>query len=169
MRKSGYLAVSYDQRALFEGCVSRTRHDNPLMVRSAEHLALAFLYETAYSAGKTTAAKPNPLIEASLALMQKEMSRQITLPEIAAKVGLSEGYFSRFFKRATGTTPMVYLTRIRIDSAAYLLTSSALTVRAIAQQVGFRDEFHFSRVFKKLKGWSPSRFREVHDDIASQR
>ena len=64
------------------------------------------------------------------------------------------------FHEQTGTSPMRYLTDLRMSRARKLLADSSLTVREIAVRVGYPDPFHFSRSFKNAVGVSPAQFRE---------
>ena len=70
-------------------------------------------------------------------------------------VPLCKDHFRRLFKADTGTTPVEYLNRIRINYAKELLENSTLSVKNIAQMCGFDDQYYFSRVFKKQTGESP--------------
>jgi AraC-like DNA-binding protein len=72
-------------------------------------------------------------------------------------------YFSRLFRRHAGQTALEFLTRLRINHAAKLLQTTNLTVQAVGRAVGFDDPYHFSRVFKRLHGIAPGRFRLTAD------
>jgi AraC family transcriptional regulator len=91
------------------------------------------------------------------------LSHKITLEEMAEQVGLSPFYFCRVFKEATSVTPHAYLTGRRIDFAKKSLQSDHVSVLDVALSAGFSDAAHFSRVFKKCAGDSPSEYRrKVH-------
>jgi len=83
----------------------------------------------------------------------------LRLGDVARAAGLSEDHFGREFSAATGETPMRYLRRIRIEQSRYLLEHTAMLVEEIAWEVGFTDQFHFSRVFKRETGVSPTAWR----------
>jgi AraC-like DNA-binding protein len=91
--------------------------------------------------------------------VQHHMCDPLQLDDLAEVVGLSKYHFSREFKRASGMTPMAFLRQVRVEAARSLLLSTSWTLRAIADQVGFRDEFHLSRVFRRVTGMPPSRLR----------
>ena len=93
------------------------------------------------------------------AFMQEHLHEPLLRAQIAAAVNLSEPHLARVFKSATGTTPMLRLTELRIARARALLRESALAVTAIAGEVGFSSFSHFSQVFKRLVGVSPSDYR----------
>ncbi len=84
-----------------------------------------------------------------------------SLSEIAKKANMVPNYFHRVFKKTFNVTPHVYMTRRRLDEARQLLATTDLTIREIALQTGYDNEFYFSRVFKKQINMSPSKFRKT--------
>jgi|GEM_PF-1299980 len=83
---------------------------------------------------------------------------QFTLEQLAALSGLSATYLSSIFKQAYHVTPTEYVTQLRIQKAKQLIYEQHLRVKDVAIEVGYHDEFYFSRVFKKLEGISPSQY-----------
>lgn len=82
-----------------------------------------------------------------------------TVPQLAALAGMSPSHFSRVFKTSFGTSPIDWLRRERINQAKRRLGDTADPVQWIAEAVGYRDRFFFSKDFKKLTGLTPSEFR----------
>ncbi|MEK6794583.1 MAG: AraC family transcriptional regulator [Spirochaetota bacterium] len=72
-----------------------------------------------------------------------------------ASIGMSQHYLIRSFKRAFGVSPVQYRIDIQMRDAERLLTVTDLSVREIAKQLGFRDAYYFSRLFKRKCGVSP--------------
>jgi AraC-like DNA-binding protein len=85
--------------------------------------------------------------------------RQWRVPVLARDAGMSVPNFFRCFRRATGLTPIDYLRRERINHAKRRLVESADSITEIAEQVGYLDQFYFSRDFKQHTGQSPTEFR----------
>lgn len=83
------------------------------------------------------------------------LAHDITLAELAALAGLSPAYFTRQFKLATGLPPHQYLIQRRVERARELLTGGVLSVAEVAQVVGFFDQSHLHRHFKRLFKVSP--------------
>jgi AraC family transcriptional regulator, arabinose operon regulatory protein len=75
---------------------------------------------------------------------------------------LSEPHFFRKFKQATGSTPIDWLRRERINHARRRLVESDDPIKQISEQVGYNDPFFFSRDFKRYTGVSPKNYRNQH-------
>ncbi|TDQ40757.1 AraC family transcriptional regulator [Aureibacillus halotolerans] len=93
----------------------------------------------------------------ALVYMEANYTRELKLSQLAAMAGLSENHFIRIFKRQTGLTPMVYMTKLRMRRAKELLFGE-VKIKTIAQQVGYQDEHYFSRIFKKAEGVAPTMY-----------
>lgn len=83
------------------------------------------------------------------------------MEDIAAKAGLSAAYISRLFRRYHHMTPYSFLVQKKMEHALDLLRQRNISVQQAAAMTGFEDPFHFSRVFKRFKGISPSAVRNV--------
>lgn len=94
--------------------------------------------------------------ERTKAFMDEHYTEELTLVQLAAMAGLSRNYFVDLFKKKVGVSPMDYITGRRMNRAKRLMASSALRLREIARQVGYQDEFYFSRKFKKETGVTPT-------------
>jgi AraC-like DNA-binding protein len=84
------------------------------------------------------------------------------VPPIAAlakRAGYSVDHFSRIFLKVTGARPQDYIIRAKTERARQLLSESDLTVGMIAEALGFRDIFFFSRQFRQRTGQTPTEFR----------
>jgi len=81
-----------------------------------------------------------------------------SLGDMARVCHVDNAYLCRLFARYGKESPREYLTHLKISRAAELLLDSDLPVKQVAQQLGFSDPFHFSKVFKRLKGVPPARF-----------
>lgn len=82
----------------------------------------------------------------------------ITVTEVAGHVGVCRSRLYRAFRDHLDTTPLLYLTRFRMQQACMLLTKTDLSVKAVAYSVGFEDPLHFSRRFKEILGVTPSEY-----------
>ncbi|WP_407309510.1 PocR ligand-binding domain-containing protein [Desulfosporosinus sp. SB140] len=92
--------------------------------------------------------------------IRKNFRKKITIDDIAQEVYLSPCYVSRIFKQGLGCTIMEYLTQIRVEEAKTLLKNPKYNVMQVAEESGFEDPGYFTRVFKKLEGITPSRYKQ---------
>lgn len=86
------------------------------------------------------------------------LHEELKLTEIAAIAQISPYHFLRLFKQSIGVTPHKYILHSRIDKAKYLLQSSDLSIADIALRVGFCDQSHLTRCFKRILGLTPKQF-----------
>ena len=87
------------------------------------------------------------------------LADDISMEELASVVRLSRSYFCRTFKSTTGVTPHQFQLTARIERAKTIILRSNLPLAQIALDVGFSDQAHFTRVFRKAEGISPGQWR----------
>jgi AraC-like DNA-binding protein len=86
---------------------------------------------------------------------------RLTVPALAAEVGVSASVLHERFRLATGRTPIDYLQSVRLDEAERLLRTSRLSVAEIAQRVGFSDQTALTRALRRRRGITPGRVRRT--------
>lgn len=91
--------------------------------------------------------------------IQKNFNKQISLAALADVSGMSTGYFSRYFREATGMTYSHYVTGIRMNYAVSLLKMTDYSLRKISQETGYYSESGFIKSFIKYFGFHPNTFR----------
>lgn len=89
----------------------------------------------------------------------RNMSRPLTLRDLAKSVSLNPTYFSNLFAGVFGESPMKYLMRRRLEYAQYLLVTTRKSVKEIAVEAGIPDPGYFSRCFNRACRMSPSAYR----------
>ncbi|MFI0802866.1 helix-turn-helix domain-containing protein [Amycolatopsis lurida] len=102
---------------------------------------------------------PDPRITRAQQLIAETPEAPHTLNSLAATAGLSPSHFSHLYARATGHSPMREVRTRRLHRAARLLTGTGMSVAAVAGTVGYVDQFHFSRAFRREFGLPPSSYR----------
>jgi len=100
-------------------------------------------------------------IRRALEFIDQHYAEPLTLPQLAAHVGLSPTHFLRMFKVVMGRTPIEFLIRIRIREAKRLLADVRLSVSEVAYRVGYSDPHYFTRQFHTSDGLSPSEYRAM--------
>jgi AraC-like DNA-binding protein len=83
-----------------------------------------------------------------------------SLEAVANAIKVDAPYLCRLFSRFHDESPYQFLTRLRMGRASELLLQSDSSVKSVAAALGFKDAFHFSRVFKSVNHVPPSRFRQ---------
>ncbi|HEY8462386.1 MAG TPA: AraC family transcriptional regulator [Blastocatellia bacterium] len=94
--------------------------------------------------------------------IEENLERDLTLTEIAEIADLSPFHFARAFKQSTGSTPIQFLTRRRIDLAKRLLVESELPIVEIGLRAGFKNQSHFTTLFRKITAMTPRAYRNEH-------
>ncbi|QNK40050.1 response regulator [Caproicibacter fermentans] len=86
----------------------------------------------------------------------------LTLEEVSGTVGFSPTYFSTLFKKETGSNFVDYLSEVRMEEAKRLLRETNLNVAAVCEQVGYSDQKHFTKSFRKFTGLKPNEYRKLY-------
>ena len=105
---------------------------------------------------ETSAVVEHAPVDGVLQYIDLHYEQPITLATLAQIAGISPSRLAHRFTELVGTSPMRYLRQLRIRQAERLLRSTGLPIASVAAKVGFDDPFHFSRIFKRATGASPS-------------
>lgn len=104
----------------------------------------------------------NPHVRRAIEFMSiRRGDADLSLPQIARRVGVSPSHLVRVFQANLACSPMRYLAEMRVRHAQGLLLRSTLSIKEIAYTVGFHDQLYFSRVFRQETGMSPRAFRRA--------
>ena len=98
-------------------------------------------------------------IKPVLEYMRQNLAEPIRLEALAKQCNVSPAHFCRLFRQITGTTPVQYLTTLRLHQAAALLRRTDRSISQIAAEVGFDDVGYMSRCFKKQFGMTPTQVK----------
>src|SRR6266480_8053494 len=97
-------------------------------------------------------------LEKVIAFIGSNIEHNLSLSALAAVAGVSPHHFAQFFKQSTGLSPHQYLLRKRIDCAKKHLLDLELSIGEISKLTGFSTQEHFTKVFRRLVGITPSEF-----------
>ena len=98
-------------------------------------------------------------VKKAVAYIDAHFAEDISVVDIARESGFSESQFRRVFERVIAKSPVDYITTIRLNAARKLLTTTEKSVADIAVEVGFFDQSHFIKAFKRERGTTPGRYR----------
>jgi transcriptional regulator GlxA family with amidase domain len=104
---------------------------------------------------------PDELIAQVQFWLKTNLATEINLQHVAAQFNLSYRSFTRRFKTATNQSPIEYWQQLRVEGAKELLASSNLSIQEVALEVGYNDQGHLTRIFKKILNQTPSEYRKV--------
>lgn len=90
--------------------------------------------------------------------IKKYYGENITNEILAKQCGISEVYFRKLFAKQFGISPKQYILDLRINTAKQMLAEGVLKNTAISEKCGFSSPYHFSRLFKKKTGFTPTEY-----------
>jgi two-component system response regulator YesN len=93
--------------------------------------------------------------------IDSSFTEDFMLVDVAKKFNITVGYVSALIKKETGKTYMEYVMNKRLNLAKELLQNTSLSIQVIVDRVGYRDYFHFNKIFKKYFGITPGKFRKL--------
>ena len=99
----------------------------------------------------------------AVTFFSENYNQNINIDDYAASRGMSVSWFIRNFKKYTGSTPMQFIVGIRINNAQMLLETTTYSINEISKIVGYDNQLYFSRLFHKLKGYSPREYRKLRN------
>lgn len=102
------------------------------------------------------------VLRKAIIFMNQNLQDNIGLEDVANAINLSPTYFSRLFSHEMDMTFIEYLTMIRVEESKKYLVDSKQSISDIAMRMGFSDQSYFSKVFKKVEGITPGKYRKMY-------
>lgn len=130
---------------------------------------IARLTEISRSESPVVAKTPRGLSRRALnracSYIAENLGERFTLDDLARQAGVSRFHFARLFRVSTGDSPMAYLLKSRIERAKQMLLQDDRPVCEIAAALGFCDQSHLTRTFRRLTGLTPREFARLHAHV----
>jgi AraC-like DNA-binding protein len=123
---------------------------------------LAFISSFIYQKEINPSIKENDVVSKSINFMKQNLKARLSVEDFADQQHLSLSHYSRLFRAKTGTSPNHYFNQLKIQKSCQYLYFSDLNIKEICSEVGFDDPYYFSRLFKKLMGMSPAKYKNQH-------
>lgn len=121
------------------------------------HLLASFKYVNQFR--KINYSTEKDIIKKATLYMKQNVNKSLKLKDLASQFNLSTSHFSRMFSKRTRHSPVDYFIRLKMQHACQLLDYSQLRIYEIGREIGYDDPYYFSRVFTKMIGVSPSKYR----------
>ena len=106
-----------------------------------------------------TLLEENPVIIKIKRYLNNNLDKNLSLKDVAQEIGYSLNYCDSLFKKHVGKSIIAYFNQEKIEKAKLLMQEGVLSLKEIAESVGFLDYNYFSRTFKKICGYSPKNYQ----------
>ena len=118
------------------------------------------------SIGLASVSGSTGILEKSLKYINEHFAdRDFSIEKACRQSNISRAYFNRLFRTEIGTTPSLYISRLKIDNALFLLKSGNYTHEEIAKMCGFEDVKYFYTVFKKVTGHTTAFYKNCDMNV----
>ncbi len=134
--------------------------DNIVYANSSLARFLATFNNAVYNPNPVNPVEEDP-ISRTITFMKENLSRSLSLDELADIAGMSASHYSAVFRTKVQSAPINFFTFLKIQEACRLLENTLLRIKEVAYQIGYNDPYHFSRVFANVMGVSPRDFRKL--------
>lgn len=166
-RKTFPRSIGSRRRLLFEDLKTGFSHTSPARVHAAHHTLQAFLWELAAQTesdrgGSDAAPDHNVHISRAIRIFEQNLNTTVTMAEVARALSITQAHLTRLFTYHFGVSPLQYYRRLRMDVAASMLLDTTRSIKEIAWELGYSNQFHFSRSFRRYADMSPSRYRQQY-------
>lgn len=107
-------------------------------------------------------------INEAMNYVEQNFQQDISVESIAEYCGLSRGYLNKIFQKYIGKSPQAFIIQYRMSKAVQLLKHTELSIGDVSKAVGYPNQLHFSRAFKKIYEKSPSQWRKENSDVKNK-
>ena len=150
-------------RVQARGAVHRVRREAaaavPAILRREAEQQLTELFAALVDVVNPGVVASSAPIQAAVELLSSDLAAERSMADVATDLGLDYDVFRHAFAHEVGRPPSAFRNERRLQAAANMLRMTTMTHHAIARELGYTDEFHFSRRFRAVFGVSPSAYR----------
>lgn len=124
------------------------------------YILIAELTKASKSNGqRVQSVKKEDIIQKSIVFIEENYDTHLDVDTLCKNVSYSRSYLSREFKRRLGMSIPEYINYVRVQNAKLLISETNLSIQEICYSVGMKDCFYFSKIFKKITGYSPAAYK----------
>jgi len=157
--------IPYDENRikLFEQIYSIVEHgQNEKEMEIMNFNLLHFISSLIYYKEANPAVYNTDSVSNSILYMKQHLHEKFGIEELSAQQHISVSHYSRSFKQKTGSSPINYFNQLKIQKACQYLYFTDRSIKEICKELGFDDQYYFSRLFKNVTGSSPSQYKKRH-------
>ncbi|MES2827599.1 MAG: AraC family transcriptional regulator [Bacteroidota bacterium] len=163
--KPGVKMIPYDEQRLllFNEIYNLLEHGVSDKEMEKMNLDLLhFVSSLIYHKEANTGISRTDLVGSSILYMKDNLSKKLAIDDFADQQKISVSHYSRLFKEKTGTSPINYFNQLKIQKSCQYLYFTDRSIKEICAELGFDDQYYFSRLFSKITGGSPSAYKKRH-------
>jgi AraC family transcriptional regulator of arabinose operon len=132
---------------------------HPLVMEIVNVKLLEFIASFIYYEQINPAVLEDDAITHSIRFMKENIRQLFTVENLARQQNLSVSHYTRLFKAKTGYTPIQYFNQLKIQLSCQYLYFSDRKIKEICNEIGFVDQYYYSRLFRKMVGISPAKYK----------
>jgi AraC family transcriptional regulator of arabinose operon len=132
---------------------------HPLVMEIVNVKLLEFIASFIYYEQINPAVLEDDAITHSIRFMKENIRQLFTVENLARQQNLSVSHYTRLFKAKTGYTPIQYFNQLKIQLSCQYLYFSDRKIKEICNEIGFVDQYYYSRLFRKMMGISPAKYK----------
>lgn len=121
-----------------------------------------FMHSTVSTVVKGSTKLQDYYIKEAITYIEQNFQNDISVVDIANRLGINRSYFGKIFKQTLKQTPQEFLINYRMIKATELLRLTKMSIGDISKAVGYENQLHFSRAFKKIYNISPREWRNIN-------
>lgn len=156
IEKSAKLKLMFDD--MIANLYNGYSFDSMIYVSQVLSNMMGFIF---FAKSNLRLAQSENAVEESIRYMTAHLNKNLELQNLANTANLSKSQYGFLFKEKTGFSPIDYFIRLKIHKACQYLDTTDFTVGEIAKDLGFSDQYYFSRAFHKIVRLSPSDYRKI--------